>query len=92
MIVINSLFLISEFMDEAFPFVAENIVTVMDYVRTPLMIIEFIAIGTLFVDLVVRFDKLKVNLQTAHVIAVGFCVVSFVFQIFVFYMDTAFLS
>jgi hypothetical protein len=92
MIVINVLFLFAEFMDDMFPLVSENIVRVMGSVRAPLMIIELLAIGTLFVDLVVRFDKLKEELQIAHVVSVGFCVISFMFQIFVFYMDTAFLS
>jgi hypothetical protein len=92
MIAINSLFLWSEFMDGLLPISAAFIAGEIESVRTPLMIIEFLAIATLFVDLVVRYDRIKERLQTLHVLAVGFCVTSFTFQLFVYYMDSAFLK
>ena len=92
MIVINALCLWAELMDGHFPISAAFISEIIDSVRAPLMIIEFLAIGTLFVDLVVRYDKIKVSLKILHVFAVGFCVSSFMFQIFVYYMDSAFLQ
>jgi len=92
MIVINVLCLWSELMDGYFPISAEFISEIIDSLRAPLMIIEFLAIGTLFVDLVVRYDKIKESLKILHVFAVGFCVSSFMFQIFVYYMDSAFLQ
>ena len=92
MIAINSLFLWSEFMDGLLPISAAFIAGEIESVRTPLMIIEFLAVATLFVDLVVRYDRNKERLQTLHVLAVGFCVTSFTFQIFVYYMDSAFLK
>ena len=92
MIVINTMCLWSEFMDGLFPISAAFISEVIDSVKAPLMIIEFLAIGTLFVDLVVRYDKIKESLKIMHVFAVGFCVSSFMFQIFVYYMDSAFLQ
>jgi hypothetical protein len=91
-ITINTLFLWSELMDGLFPISAALIGGEIDSVRTPLMIIEFLAIATLFVDLVVRYDRIKESLRTLHVCAVGFCVTSFIFQIFVYYMDSAFLK
>jgi hypothetical protein len=92
MIVINALCLWAELMDGHFPISAAFISEIIDSVRAPLMIIEFLAIGTLFVDLVVRYDKIKESLKILHVFAVGFCVSSFMFQIFVYYMDSAFLQ
>jgi hypothetical protein len=92
MIAINTLFLWSEFMDGLLPISAAFISGEIESVRTPLMIIEFLAIATLFVDLVVRYDRIKERLQTLHVLAVGFCVTSFIFQVFVYYMDSAFLK
>jgi len=92
MIVINALCLWSELMDGYFPISAAFISGIIDSLRAPLMIIEFLAIGTLFVDLVVRYDKIKESLKILHVFAVGFCVSSFMFQIFVYYMDSAFLQ
>ena len=92
MITINALCLWSELMDGAFPISAASISEVIDSVRAPLMIIEFLAIATLFVDLVVRYDEIKESLKTLHVFAVGFCATSFMFQIFVYYMDSAFLQ
>ena len=92
MIAINTLFLWSEFMDGLSPISAALIAGKIESVRTPLMIIELIAIATLFVDLVVRYDRIKSRLKALHILAVGFCVASFIFQIFVYYMDSAFLK
>ena len=92
MIVINALCLWAELMDGHFPISAAFISEIINSVRAPLMIIEFLAIGTLFVDLVVRYDKIKESLKILHVFAVGFCVSSLMFQIFVYYMDSAFLQ
>ena len=89
---ITSLFLFSELLDNIFPSQAAIISGVFDVIRTPLMIIQFLGLGTLFVDLVVRFDKLNARLRALHVIAVGYCIISYIFQIFVFYMDSAFLA
>jgi len=89
---ITSLFLFSEFLDKTFPSQASAVSKVFDLIRTPLMIIQFLGLGTLFVDLIVRFDRINVRLRTLHVIAVGYCIISYMFQIFVLYMDSAFLT
>ena len=89
---ITSLFLFSELLDKTFPSQALAVSEVFDLIRTPLMIIQFLGLVTLFVDLVVRFDKIIVRFRTLHVIAVGYCIISYMFQIFVFYMDSAFLA
>lgn len=90
--VIATLFLFSELFDNTFPYQAATISGIMSQVRTPLMIIQFLAVAILFVDLVVRYDKLNEKFQIAHVVAVGYCIISFMFQIFVYYMDSAFLA
>jgi len=89
---ITTFFLFSELLDNIFPIQATIISESFDLIRTPLMIIQFLGLGTLFVDLVVRFDKLDERFRVLHVIAVGYCIISFIFQIFVFYMDSAFLA
>ncbi len=89
---ITTLFLFSELLDNTFPSQASSVSDVFNVIRTPLMIIQFLGLGTLFVDLVVRFDRLQDRFRTLHVIAVGYCVISYMFEIFVFYMDSAFLA
>ena len=89
---IATLFLFSELLDNLFPSQATIITEAFDFTRTPLMIIQFLGLGTLFVDLVVRFDRLNEKYRVLHVIAVGYCIISYIFQIFVFYMDSAFLT
>ncbi|MDA0732624.1 MAG: hypothetical protein O2852_06490 [Bacteroidetes bacterium] len=89
---ITTLFLFSELLDNIFPTPAAIISESFDLIRTPLMIIQFLGLGTLFVDLVVRFDKLNARFKVLHVLAVGYCIISYIFQIFVFYMDSAFLA
>ena len=89
---ITTLFLFSELLDNTFPSQASAVSEIFDLIRTPLMIIQLIGLGTLFVDVVVRFDRINNRFRTLHVIAVGYCVISYMFQIFVFYMDSAFLA
>jgi hypothetical protein len=91
-VTITTLFLFSELLDNIFPKQAVIISGAFDFIRTPLMIIQFLGLGTLFVDLVVRFDNLNARFRVLHVIAVGYCIISYIFQIFVFYMDSAFLA
>ena len=85
---ITTLFLFSELLDNIFPTSAAIISEYFDLIRTPLMIIQFLGLGTLFVDLVVRFDKLNARFRVLHVLGVGYCIISYIFQIFVFYMDS----
>ena len=92
MVTITTLFIISEFFDGTFALAAAYISEVIESVRSPFMIIQLLAIATLFVDLVVRFDNLNEKWRTMHIIAVGYCFTGFMFQVFVFYMDSAFLA
>lgn len=92
MLILNGIFLWVEFMPNQLPETANMINSGLDSIRAPLTIIEFIAIATLFVDLVLRFDYIKSNLRTLHVIAVGLCVAGFLFKAFVYFLHSAYLA
>ena len=92
MLTVNGIFFWVEFMPNQLPETAKMINNGLDSVRAPLTIIEFIAIGTLFVDLVLRFDFIKHRLKSLHVLAVGLCVAGFLFKAFIYFLDSAYLS
>lgn len=92
MLTLNLVFIWSQF----FPNLGAYFITWLDNglesIRVPLTIVEFIAIGTLFVDLVLRYDFISKKLRTLHVIGVGTCVCGFIFKAFVFFLHSAYLS
>ena len=88
----NASFVWTEFYSHIMPESAIWLNDGLDSIRVPLTIIEFFAITTLFVDLVLRFDRMNLKLRTPHVIAVGICVTGFIFKSFVFFLDSAYLS
>ena len=92
MLGLNAVFIWAEFL----PFIANEFISSLNdglaSIRVQLTIVEFIAIGTLFVDLVVRYDNIKSNLRTLHVIAVGICVCGFLFKAFLYFLHSAYLS
>ena len=92
MLGLNSVFIWAEFL----PFIVTEFISWLDAglssIRVQLTIVEFIAIGTLFADLVVRYDNIKSNLRTLHVIAVGICVCGFLFKAFLYFLHSAYLS
>lgn len=92
MLALNAVFIWVEFLPEILSPTSELVNNGLESVRAPLTIIEFIAIGTLFVDLVLRFDFIKPNLRTLHVISVGLCVAGFLFKAFVYFLHSAYLS
>ena len=92
MLGLNAVFIWAEFL----PFLATNFISWFDAglesIRIPLTILELIAIGTLFIDLVVRYDSIKLKLITLHVAAVGICVCGFLFKAFIYFLHSAYLS
>ena len=90
MLGLNAVFIWAEFL----PFLATDFISWFDAglesIRVPLTIVEFIAIGTLFVDLVVRYDSIQ--LKTLHLAAVGICVCGFLFKAFIYFLHSAYLS
>jgi len=89
---LNAVFIWTEFYPHILEAVALNILEGLDSIRMSLTIVEFLAIATLFVDLVVRFDKLVERWKVLHVIAVGLCVSGFLFKVFTYYLDSAYLT
>lgn len=85
-------FVWTEFFGHIMPESATWLIDGLDTVRVPLTIIEFFAISTLFVDLVLRFDRMNLKLRTPHVIAVGICATGFIFKFFVFFLHSSYLS
>ena len=81
-IALNFVFIWIEFYPHIFKPHAINVLDGLDSIRVPLTIVEFLAISTLFVDLVVRFDEIIQKLKVLHVIAVGLCVSGFLFKVF----------
>tara|TARA_Y100000739_G_C20495667_1_gene412519 strand:- start:420 stop:722 length:303 start_codon:yes stop_codon:yes gene_type:complete len=92
MLGLNVVFIWAEFI----PFLATDFISWfnagLESIRVPLTIVEFIAIGTLFVDLVVRYDSIKLKLRTLHVAAVVICVCGFLFKAFIYFLHSAYLS
>ena len=92
MLGLNVVFIWSEY----FPDFASDFIKWLDSglesIRIQLTILELIAVGTLFVDLVIRFDKIKSNFRTLHVIGVGICICGFIFKSFIYFLHSAYLS
>ena len=92
MLTLNLVFIWSQF----FPNLGQDFITLLDNglesIRVPLTIVEFIAISTLFIDLILRYDFISKKLRTIHIIGVGICVCGFIFKAFVFFLHSAYLS
>ena len=88
----NALFVWTEFFPQYVPNASVWVYNGLESIRVPLTIVELIAIGTLFVDLVVRFDQINERLRLLHVTAVGICVCGFIFKVFVYFLHSAYLS
>jgi hypothetical protein len=92
MLGLNALFVWTEFNSQLLPECALWLDNGLDSVRIPLTIIELIAVSTLFVDLVLRFDFINLKRRNLHVFAVGICVCGFLFKAFIFFLHSAYLS
>lgn len=84
---LNALFLWTTFAPEF------DIITWLDDLigaqRAVVMIVELLGTAVLFVDMVTRFDELHPKRQKAHVAAVAFFGVCWIFQLFVYFLDSA---
>ena len=92
MIALNAVFVWAQF----FPSIGSAFIAWLDNglesIRVQLTIIELIAVGTLFVDLVLRYDNINAKLRKLHVAGVGICVCGFIFKAFVHFLHSAYLS
>ena len=92
MLGLNAVFVWTEFNNHILPNAASWLDNGLDSIRVPLTIIELIAVVTLFVDLVLRFDLMNTKYRNLHVLAVGICVCGFIFKAFIFFLHSAYLS
>ena len=63
----------------------------MNEVQSLLNVVELIAVLCLFVDLVVRFDRIPTAWQWPRTAAVGICVAGMLFKWFVLYLRLSYL-
>lgn len=63
----------------------------LEGVQSLLNIFELIAVASLFVDLVRRFDEISAKWQTPRVAAVGLCVAGMLFKWFILYLQLSYL-
>ena len=63
----------------------------LNEVQSALNIMEFIAVAALFVDLVIRYDKIPSTWQPWRVAGVGLCVAGMLFKWFVLYLHLSYL-
>ena len=92
MLGLNALFFWTEFFPQYAPNTSAWVYEGLESIRVQLTIVELIAIGTLFVDLIIRFDQINEKLRALHVTAVGICVCGFIFKVFVYFLHSAYLS
>jgi len=79
----------NEFLTDWTPMWVQAIETSMDDVRGAIMLIQLFGIAVLFIDYVTRFDEIK--RQFWQGLAVGTCMIGWLFQIFVYFLDSAYL-
>jgi hypothetical protein len=63
----------------------------LEGVQSVINILELIAVATLFVDLVIRYDRIASSWQVPRVAAVGICVTGMLFKWFVLYLQLSYL-
>jgi len=63
----------------------------LEPVQAVLNVLELIAVASLFVDLVVRFDRIPSRFQPSRTLAVGLCVAGMLFKWFILYLRLSYL-
>ena len=79
----------NEFLEDWTPIWVQAIEASMDDVRGAIMLIQLFGIAVLFIDYVTRFDEIK--RQFWQGLAVGTCMIGWLFQVFVYFLDSAYL-
>lgn len=79
----------NEFLTDWTPMWIQAIEASMDDVRGAIMLIQLFGIAVLFIDYVTRFDEIK--RQFWQGLAVGTCMIGWLFQMFVYFLDSAYL-
>jgi hypothetical protein len=79
----------NEFLEDWTPLWVQSIEASMDEVRGAIMLIQVFGIAVLFIDYVTRFDELSHPFWQG--LAVGTCMIGWLLQIFVYFLDSAYL-
>jgi len=74
------------------PDVMAQILASMLPVRGAIMLVELFGIAVLFVDVVTRFDELNPKWKVLHCITVAACMIGYILQFFVYFLDSAYLE
>lgn len=89
LLVLHTIFLWATFLPNVLPAFIEALDQTLDTQRPVVMIAELFGAGVLFVDMVTRFDELHPKRRLAHVVAVAFFIIDWIFQLFVYFLDSA---
>jgi hypothetical protein len=82
-------FFCNEFLETWLPSWVQSIETSMDQFRGGIMLVQAFGIAILFIDYVTRFDE--INRPFLHGLAVGSCMIGWIFQVFVYFLRSTYL-
>ena len=82
----NAVFFAFHLMDKA-----RTVAHAMADVQSLVNVLELIAVGSLFVDLVIRYDQIPQSWRGLRTAAVGLCVTGMLFKWFVLYLRLSYL-
>jgi len=84
------LFFWNEFLEPWTPIWVQGIDSSMNEIRSTIMLIQAFGIAVLFVDYVTRFDEIKHPFWQG--LAVATCMIGWLSQMFVYFLDSAYLT
>ncbi len=91
-VMMNVLFILGKFFPLHSPNFCLEVFQMMKENRGYFTALEFLGVATLFVDLIGRFEKFSKSQKLLRVVSVAFIMVMFLVKIFVFYIDSAYLT
>jgi hypothetical protein len=91
-VLMNIMFILGKFYPLQSPNFCIEVFQMMKENRGYFTALEFLGVATLFVDLIGRFEQFSKNAKILRVLAVAFIMVMFLVKIFVFYIDSAYLT
>jgi hypothetical protein len=89
LLALHAIFLWATFLPDVLPAFIKAIDQTLDTQRPVVMIAELFGAAVLFVDMVTRFDELHPKRKVWHVVAVAFFGLDWIFQLFVYFLDSA---
>ena len=82
----NAVFTAAQWMGES-----RALAAAMSDVQSIVNVLELIAVGTLFVDLVLRYDHFSGRWRIPRVVGVGICLTGMLFKWFILYLHLSYL-